>query len=145
MKHTKLFSALLFAATLLLAACTPAKAETNAKLHESTQSLVVIEALVSGGTLEDAMNGFKEEGELSFEGENGDFGFYITSVNGYTPVENEYWAVYTTLGDYEGVSYSNAEYGTYEYGGKTLASASYGISGLPLIAGEYYVLTIATF
>ena len=108
---------------------------------------VVIKASSTGGSLEDAMSWFKGIGKLSYEGEEGDYGFYLTSVNSYTPdaENNEYWAIYTTLGEYEGVEYSNSEYGTYDYNGKTCASASYGISGIPMVEGEIYIITVATY
>ena len=54
--------------------------------------------------------------------------------------DDHYWAVYTTLGTLDGTSYSDAQWGTWEYEGNTLASASYGVSGLPMIEGEYYAL-----
>ena len=130
---------------LILTACT--NDEADAKLLENSKTLIVIEANATGGSMKDAMAKFKEAGNLDYEGETGEFGFYLTSVNGYTPdaAKHEFWAVYTTLGEYEGVVYSNVDYGTYEYNGKTLASAAYGISGLPLIAGNLYILTISTY
>ena len=129
----------------ILTACT--KDEADAKLLENSQTLVVIEANATGGSMKDAMAKLKGAGDLDYEGSEGEFGFYLTSVNGYTPnaAKNEFWAVYTTLGEYDGVTYSNVEYGTYEYDGKTLASAAYGISGLPLIKGHLYILTVSTY
>ena len=118
-----------------------------AAVLEGSDKLVVIEAAATGGSLEEAMSALKEAGKLTYDGSEGEYGFYINSVNGYTPnaENNEYWAVYTTLGEYDGVEYSTADYGTYDYDGKTLASASYGISGLPLVEGEIYVLVIETY
>ena len=118
-----------------------------AAVLEGSDKLVVIEAAATGGSLEEAMSALKEAGKLTYDGSEGEYGFYINSVNGYTPnaENNEYWAVYTTLGEYDGVEYSNAGYGTYDYEGKTLASASYGISGLPLIEGEIYVLVVEAY
>ena len=118
-----------------------------AAVLEGSDKLVVIEAAATGGSLEEAMSALKVAGELTYDGSEGEYGFYINSVNGYTPnaENNEYWAVYTTLGEYDGVEYSNADYGTYDYEGKTLASASYGISGLPMVEGEIYVLVVETY
>ena len=118
-----------------------------AAVIKSSDKLVVIEAKATGGSLEEAMSALKEAGELTYEGSESEYGFYLTSVNGYTPDEaaNEYWAVYTTLGEYEGVEYSNSEYGTYDYNGKTCASASYGISGLPAVENEIYVLVVESY
>ena len=130
---------------LILTACT--NDEADAKLLENSETLVVIEANATGGSMEDAMAKFKKAGNLDYEGSVSEFGFYLISVGGYTPdaSKNEFWAVYTTLGEYEGVAYSNVDYGTYEYNGKTCASAAYGISGLPLVKGNLYILTISTY
>lgn len=140
-----LFSvALIFAVTLT--ACGDGKA-VEAALLESSKQRVVIEATGSNGSLEDALAYFKEEGELDYAGSVGEFGFYLTALNGYEPdgSRNEFWAIYTTLGELDGVAYSNIEYGTYSYEGKTLASASYGISGIPLVEGELYILVIESY
>ena len=74
------------------------------------------------------------------DGSESEYGFYLTSLNGREATDEYYWAVYTTLGILDGVEYSNAAWGTWEYGGETLASASYGVSGLPLVEGELYAL-----
>ena len=147
-KITSFLLAIFFLVTLTFTACNDNDAASaGAALLEGSDKLVVIEANENGGSLEAAMSALKEAGTLAYEGSEGDYGFYLVSVNGYTPdsENNEYWAVYTTLGEYEGVEYSNSEYGTYEYGGKTLASASYGVSGLPLVKGEIYVLVVESY
>ena len=150
MKKTKLsialFIIMLFTA-LACTACVDKNVVDGAKLIENTQKLVVIEATETGGSLEDALKSFSQAGNIELEGSTNEFGFFITSINGYAPdaSKNEFWAIYSSLGEYEGVSYSNAEYGTYEYNGVTYASASYGVSGMPLIKGEIYILTISTF
>lgn len=121
--------------------------DTGASVLESSDKLVVIEAAETGGSLEEAMAALSKAGKLTYDGSEGDYGFYLNSVNGYAPdaESSEYWAVYTTLGEYEGVPYSSTEYGTYDYSGKTCASASYGISGLPMVEGEIYVLVVETY
>ena len=147
-KFTSIILALFFLVTLTLTACTSNDSPLSGGFSlESSDKLVVITANKTGGSLEEAMSSLKEIGLLKYEGSEGDYGFYLTSVNGYTPdaESNEYWAIYTTLGEYEGVEYSNSEYGTYEYEGKTCSSASYGISGIPVVEGELYVITIATY
>lgn len=150
MKTTKFISVILaifFALTLTLTACSSDTASVSAELLESTEKLVAIKASAAGGSLEEAMASFRDAGKLTYEGSESEYGFYLTSVNGYTPDEaaNEYWAVYTTLGEYEGVEYSNAGYGTFDYDGKTCSGASYGISGIPMVEGEIYVLTVETY
>ena len=149
MKHTLRFAAFIVAtitafAGFVLSAC--GNNDADATLLESSETLVVIQANTTNGSMQDAMAKFKEEGKLTYEGSESEYGFYLTSVNGYTPdaSKNEFWAVYTTLGEYGGVTYSSAEYGTYDYQGTSCASASYGITGLPMVEGYLYILTIST-
>lgn len=114
----------------------------KAEVRASDAERVVIE-VTEGDTsksLYDALTVFQEEEKLTFSGSESEYGFYITSVNGVEAAGDSYWAVYTTLGTLDGTSYSDAQWGTFEYEGKTLASASYGVSGLPLVEGEYYAL-----
>lgn len=114
----------------------------KAEVLASDAERVVIE-VTEGDTsksLYDALTVFQEEEKLTFSGSESEYGYYITSVNGVAAAGDSYWAVYTTLGTLDGTSYSDAQWGTYEYDGKTLASASYGVSGLPLVEGEYYAL-----
>ena len=150
MKHTLRFATFIVAtitafAGFVLSAC--GNNDADATLLESSETLVVIQASTTNGSMQDAMAKFKEEGKLTYEGSESEYGFYLTSVNGYTPdaSKNEFWAVYTTLGEYGGVTYSSAEYGTYDYQGTPCASASYGISGLPMVEGYLYILTISTY
>ena len=150
MKHTLRFATFIVAtitafAGFVLSAC--GGNDADATLLESSETLVVIQANTTSGSMQDAMSKFKEEGKLTYEGSESEYGFYLTSVNGYTPdaSKNEFWAVYTTLGEYGGVSYSSAEYGTYDYKGTSCASASYGITGLPMVEGYLYILTISTY
>ena len=147
-KFTAFLLAIFFVVVLTVTACADGTAAASgAVVLESSDKFVVIEANATGGSLEEAMAALKETGALTYEGSESEYGFYLTSVNGYTPDDdaNEYWAVYTTLGEYDGVEYSNSEYGTYDYNGKTCASASYGVSGIPMIEGELYVIAIATY
>lgn len=146
LKLAALFAAAIAAfAGLIFSACTDNDADVA--LLESSETLVVIQAEATSGSMQDAMAKLKEAGQITYEGSESEYGFYLTSVNGYTPdaSKNEFWAVYTTLGEYEGVSYSSAEYGTYNYKGTSCASASYGISGLPMVEGYLYILTISTY
>lgn len=93
----------------------------------------------------DVLLDLKESGKIQFEATNGDYGLYITSVNGKLASGNEFWAVYTTLEEYEGVSYSNTDYGTYTYGDTVCPSSSVGVDGLPMIEGYLYILVLETF
>ncbi|MBO4989597.1 MAG: hypothetical protein J6D37_04620 [Clostridia bacterium] len=118
-------------------------------LDESTPSIVAITATktVEGKSLFDAMRAWQAEKELDFTYSDSEFGPYLLSVNGKTPdaEKNEFWAIYTSLTTYQGVSYSSTEYGSYDFGGTLIGSASYGVSGLPLVEGCVYVLTIGTY
>ena len=147
-KFAKIISVIIavLTVTLVFASCGE-ESSSAAELLESSDKLVVIEAKETGGSLLDALNSLKEDGSLTFDGEDSEYGFYLNSVNGYTPdaSANEFWAIYTTLGEYEGVAYSSAEYGTYDYNGKTCASASYGVSGLVMVEGEIYVLAVESY
>lgn len=98
-------------------------------------------------SVKDYMDALKANGELVFDGSNGDYGYYITSVYNKFATANSYWAVYTDLVTIEGddTVYSNAEYGTFTYGNKTLNSASFGVSGLPCVEGYTYALVYTTF
>ena len=100
--------------------------------------------LADDTTLYDYLCALKEDGEINFEAEQGDYGMYITSVEGVTQTNegtNGYsWMIYTDLTELDGVVYSSADYGTWGYDGKTLNSASYGVSGLPAVEGYTYAL-----
>ena len=150
MKRRKMAAALAAAAVLALgcamfAACEEESSVEGVKLVESTSECVVIEATETGGSLYDAMVSLKEEELIAFEGSMGDYGFFIESVNGTVAGEGQFWALYTSLGDYEGVSYSTSEYGTYEYEGTDYASANYGCEGLPLVSGNTYIIVLSEY
>ena len=141
-------TALLLVVTTFLAApfgCGSSGA--SAAVLESSDGLLVIEAEADGGSLQDALNALSESGEISIEGTDGEYGLYITSVNGRSAdsAANEYWAIYTTLGELDGVSYSSGEYGSFDYDGKTLSSALYGAGGLIMAKGELYALKLETY
>lgn len=94
----------------------------------------------------DYMNALKEV-DLVFDGYNDEYGFYVTSVFGVSgktisSTANSYtgwdWMVYTTVTTVDGVIYSGEESTVID--GVTLYKASYGVSGLPCIAGESYAL-----
>ena len=155
MKHIRtIFVAGALAAAMLcgaLAGCTPDDASGErgfeVRVYESDQTRVLLRVMETedNKSMYDALVALQEDGRLTFDGSESTYGFYITSVNGVAATSEYYWAVYTTLGMYEGVSYSDATWGTIEYSDTlgntyTLASASYGASGLPLVRGEWYAL-----
>lgn len=148
MKHMRIFfvvgalAAALMCGALIGCAQAADKGDAEFRLVANDETCVVIAADKSDTdrSLYDALAFFATSGEISMDGSESEYGFYLTSLNGREATDEYYWAVYTTLGILDGVEYSNAAWGTWEYGGETLASASYGVSGLPLIEGELYAL-----
>ena len=155
MKHMRTFfvAGTLAAAMLCgaLSGCAPNDAGGDrgfeVRLYESSQTQVLVRVMETedGKSMYDALVALQADGRLTFDGSESTYGFYITSVNGIAATNENYWVVYTTLGTYEGVSYSDATWGTIEHSDApgntyTLASASYGVSGLPLVEGELYAL-----
>lgn len=133
-------------AAAMLCACNDHKgANVQVKLRENSDTCVVIEATAddSSHSLADALKSLKAAGQLDYESDSNG---YITSVNGHAAnaTAHEYWAIYTTLTERDGATYSYAEYGN-EYDGKMLYSASVGASGLPLYKGELYMFVLETY
>lgn len=127
----------------LFGACNPQRVipDSSFDLEVNTDTCVVIRITADEeGSLYDVLYTLRREGEIVFEGSEGEYGFYITSVNHTVASGNSYWGIYTTLGTYEETSYSDSSWGTYDYNGNELASASYGVSGLPLVQGTIYAL-----
>ncbi len=99
---------------------------------------VVIFPAQSGETLLSVMEDMQEAGELTFVVANG----MITEINGvknalsYDPC----WMLYT--GD---EAFSNTEWGSYEYEGEVLGSATLGAESLVVKAGEVYVWVYQAF
>ena len=122
------------AAAFAFTGCTPEETTVKATLLENTENRVVLRAETTGGSLEDAMRALADEGKLTFTVSSGQYG-----------AKNEFWAVYTSVGEHEGVTYSNAEYGTFEWDGAVLGSASYGVSQLPLLKDALYALVFTSF
>lgn len=148
MKHMRNFfvvgalAAALMCGALIGCAQAADKGDAEFRLVANDETCVVIAADKSDTdrSLYDALAFFATSGEITMDGSESEYGFYLTSLNGREATDEYYWAVYTTLGILDGVEYSNAAWGTWEYGGETLASASYGVSGLPLVEGELYAL-----
>ena len=132
------------ASVMLFSACAEGAdiGAARAEVRVNTPACVVIEVTAGdeGKSLYDALAVFAERGEFTMDGSWSQYGFYLTSLNGTDADEGHYWAVYTSLEERDGVAYSDPSYGTWEYEGKQLFGASYGVSGLPLVAGEWYAL-----
>ena len=100
-------------------------------------------------SVKDYLDALAEAGEISYTGEESTYGFYITSVYGIAETSataadgssfGYSWMVYTDFVEDDGVQYANSEYGVFDYNGKELASASYGVSYLPCVEGYTYAL-----
>lgn len=90
----------------------------------------------SGDTLEDYMDYLEDKGKIEYEEEDG----MIVSINGKKNTLNAYWMIYT-----DDENYSNSAWGTYEYKGKKLGSATLGATALPLNEKATYVFVYQTF
>ena len=99
-------------------------------------------------SVKDYLDALAGDGAIVIEGYTGDYGYYVTSVNGLAEsssvtesVSSGYsWMLYSDFMQEDGTVYADPEYGTFEYGEKTLASASYGISYMPCVEGYTYAL-----
>lgn len=135
---------------LILALCSfAACANGTAKVTvlESEGELLVIRA---DETKEDVSFGdvlldLKKSGKIQFEADTTEYGLSPISVNGHRITGNEYWAVYTSLSNYKGVEYSSTEYGSYTHDEIVCGYANYGVSGLPIIKGNLYILVLETW
>ncbi|MDE7379617.1 MAG: hypothetical protein K2N14_01070 [Clostridia bacterium] len=99
-------------------------------------------------SLFDYMTALKTKKQLDFKGDNGQYGYFITSVNGKEATGNSYWAVYISFKTLDGdeTVYAGGEYSTeYTYETTTLYSANYGVSGIPYVNGATYALVLETF
>lgn len=99
-------------------------------------------------SVKDYMDALKEDGVLTFEGSQSEYGFFISSVLGVenrtvSSTANSYsgygWTVYTTLREKDGVPYVYED-STFVYDAIILYKASYGVSGIPCVEGETYAL-----
>ncbi len=151
-KLTKLFAAVIAVCTLalgltLFGCAKDDRGPQDGKIDNGHFIVYAFTADNGEGSMLDYMNALKAAGDLPFEGSDGDYGFYITSVLGVSgktvsSAANSYsgwdWAVYTTVTTIEGVTYSGTQ--SFEYCGITFYKASYGVSGIPCITGESYAL-----
>ena len=140
----------LFAATAIAffagAACTSNSGTAeNYTLTENTATLLVFtaEGIEGDMSLKDYLDGLKDQGDITYSIVDG----MVTEINGSkNPADFSYcWMFYTDLTTYEGATYANPEWGTYEYGGKTLASCSNGVELTPVISGYTYAAVYQQF
>ena len=89
-----------------------------------------------GMTLLAVMEELQEEGELSFTVSDG----MITELNGTKQTPSSYWMLYTN--DREN---ANEQWGTHEYEGEVLGSATLGAGELAVKAGCVYLWSFESF
>lgn len=147
MKKFSCFTAILCAAVLALALFGCGEEKGKVTILEKGEEFVVIEAKATSGSLYDGLTYLKDNGELMFESTGSGVTLFLTSVNGYAAdgAKNEFWGIYTSIAELDGVAYTTTEFGTYTYGGTVYNSASWGCAGLPLVEGEVYILAISAF
>ncbi len=131
---------------LVFSACDGVKIQADDVGLLTSDEVVAIRAerTVSEASLFDALT-YLQGGVFEFTYDTGDYGAYLLTVNGRSCGANEFWAIYTSLTEYEGVTYSSAEWGVYDYNGQSLQSASYGVSGLPLVEGAIYLIARSSY
>lgn len=135
-RKLKSFITLLTAAVLsalMLFGCT--------KTVQIDGDFVVITAreVAENTTVLDYMQRLKAEGELAFEYADGDYGAYITGINGVANDNDSYWMLYTS-----DTEYATTEY-TAEYDGTAYGQATLGASSLNVKEGETYIWYYQTF
>ncbi|MBO5045857.1 MAG: hypothetical protein J6C93_03200 [Clostridia bacterium] len=129
----------------LFFACTAEVGASDVVLHESGERIVVeAKNTVEGASLFDAMEYFKDRGEIAYEGYTGDYGFYFTSVGDKELKDGEFWAIYTSLTQLDGVAYSDSAFSVV-YEGVDCGSALFGVEGLPLIEGAVYIIQLGSY
>lgn len=146
MKKKLWLSALILAlitAIAVFSGCGGGETYVTTELLKSDVNVVVIKAdeTKDGAYLSDALYSLKADGKLDYVVSEGTYGLFVESVNGHAAnSQNEYWAIYTSLADY-----SSTEFGGYEYEGVLYGYALVGVSSLPIIEGEIYILVFTSY
>ena len=123
----------------MLVACNKAPFDKDKNELAVTVTDSVME-ITAETTLEDYMNKLQDKKKVSFSGTTSEYGLYITEINGVEAGMGEAWMLYTT-----DTANSNSEWGSYEYDGKTLGSATLGVSNLIIKNGETYVWVLQKY
>lgn len=127
-------------AAAIMAACSLTVDVSTTATVKSTDGVVAIkvEEATENAKLIHVMGKLKAAGELDYTISGG----FVGEINGKAGAADysSFWALYTSDAEY-----SNAEWGTFDYDGITLASASLGANDLKVKAGEYYVWVFTEF
>lgn len=92
----------------------------------------------------DYLSALKKKSYLTYESQTGDFGLYITSMDGTANIDNgdltgNSWMFYIDFLTLEGDdAVYGSDYQTIVYDGKTLYSSNNGVSGTPCVEGHTY-------
>jgi hypothetical protein len=90
--------------------------------------------------LETVLDELVEDKKITYGGEKGIYGLNILVIDNITLSGNQFFAIYTS--DAEN---SDVAWGTYQYGGTTINSASWGVTSLPVKDGCVYVFAISAW
>lgn len=139
----KLLALIVALATITMAFMLTACGKTKFDKDKNELAITVTDSVMeitAETTLEDYMNKLQDKKEISFKGTVSEYGLKITKINDVEEGMGEYWILYTTDADN-----SNTEWGSYEYDGKTLGSATLGVSNLIIKNGETYVWVLQKY
>lgn len=144
---------LCFAALIICFAAGCAKTEIKRTNIDDCASIIIVPEPPKNGatftddaTFEDYINGLKSDGKLDFDGERGDYGLFITSMDGKanevisstaTSSEGYSWTLYIDFTSYNDVIYAG-DSEVCDYNGTTLYKAVYGVSAIPCLANHTY-------
>ena len=140
----KLLALIVALATITMAFMLTACGKTKFDKDKNELAITVTDSVMeitAETTLEDYMKKLQSKEEISFKGTvDSVYGLYITEINGVKAGVSEAWMLYTT-----DAANSNSEWGSYEYDGKTLGSATLGVSNLIIKNGETYVWVLQKY
>ena len=140
----KLLALIVALATITMAFMLTACGKTKFDKDKNELAITVTDSVMeitAETILEDYMKKLQSKEEISFKGTvDSVYGLYITEINGVKAGVSEAWMLYTT-----DAANSNSEWGSYEYDGKTLGSATLGVSNLIIKNGETYVWVLQKY
>lgn len=165
-KLTRFITALIAVCTLSIclafSACTKNELElgngTGNYIAKSTDTEIVFVGTTevlkekAGYSVYDYLRALSIKNQLTFDGCDGDYGYYLTSVNGKSETvgtnSGSSWNLYISFKTLEGddAVYAGGDYMTeYVYENTTLYSANYGVSGVPYVSGATYALVLQSW
>ena len=142
---------LVFAAVLVCFAAGCKDSEVLSAEIDDNTSIVIVPAsstlaIEDDTTLEDYIVALKDAGKLTFEGDRGDYGLFINSMNGKAnevvsstanSAEGYSWTIYIDFTVLDGVIYAG-DNETIVNNGITLYKATYGLSAIPCLENHTY-------